>query len=67
MSSDPPEQECRIPRTIGEILDLLEAEFNENGLDALSRFKLGSYARPRRQEVAAALNRLRTLRVEQVR
>jgi hypothetical protein len=34
------------------------------GLDALSpRQLLGSYARPRRHEVAAALNRLRTLRV----
>jgi len=53
-------------RTVAQVLDLLEAEFDENGLDALSRFRLGSYARPRRQEVAAALNRLRTLRIEQV-
>jgi predicted ABC-class ATPase len=54
-------------RTVAEVLELLEAEFDERGLDALSRFRLGSYARPRRQEVAAALNRLRTLRIEQVR
>lgn len=53
-------------RTVAEVLDLLEAELDERGLDALSRFKLGSYARPRRQEVAAALNRLRTLRIDQV-
>ena len=54
-------------RTIAEILDLLEAEFDRNGLDALSRFPFGGYARPRRQEIAAALNRLRTLRIVQMR
>jgi predicted ABC-class ATPase len=52
--------------TVAELLDLLERQFDENGLDALSPRKLGSYARPRRQEVAAALNRLRTLRIGQV-
>ena len=53
--------------TVAEVLDRLETELDEHGLDALSRFRLGTYARPRRQEVAAALNRLRTLRIEQVR
>jgi predicted ABC-class ATPase len=53
-------------RTLAEILDLLEAELDERGLDALSRSPLGTYARPRRQEIAAALNRLRTLRMTQV-
>jgi len=53
-------------RTIGELLDSLESELEERGLDALSRRRLGGYARPRRQELAAALNRLRTLRVNRV-
>ncbi len=53
-------------RTIAEALDLLDREFDERGLDALSGRRLGHYARPRRQEIAAALNRLRTLRIEQV-
>jgi len=54
-------------RTVAEILDLLEGELDRGGLDALSSRHLGTYARPRRQEIAAALNRLRTLRIEQQR
>ena len=50
-------------RTLGDALDGLEAMLDESGLDVLSRRRLGGYARPRRQEIAAALNRLRTLRV----
>ncbi|MBD3349813.1 MAG: ATPase [Candidatus Eisenbacteria bacterium] len=52
-------------RTVPELLDALEEELGAVGLDALSRFKMGGYARPRRQEVAAALSRLRSLRVKQ--
>lgn len=42
------------------LLDLLEAKFDTQGLDTLApqRFN-GNYARPRRFEVAAALNRFR--------
>jgi predicted ABC-class ATPase len=54
-------------RTVSEILDALEGELDSSGLDALSRFPTGSYARPRRQEIAQALNRLRTLAVRQAR
>jgi predicted ABC-class ATPase len=54
-------------RTVSEVLDALEAELDEGGLDSLSRFPVGSHARPRRQEIAQALNRLRTLAVRQVR
>jgi predicted ABC-class ATPase len=54
-------------RTMSEVLDALERTLDEGGLDALSRFPLGSYARPRRQEIAQALNRLRTLEVRQAR
>lgn len=44
------------------VLDALEALLDEEGMDALG--DRGDLARPRRFEVAAALNRLRTLRVE---
>jgi predicted ABC-class ATPase len=54
-------------RTVSEVLDALEGELDRGGLDALSRFPTGSYARPRRQEIAQALNRLRTIAVRQVR
>jgi hypothetical protein len=47
---------------LADALDALEAELDREGLDCLSR-RPGDLARPRRHEVAAALNRLRTLRV----
>jgi len=53
--------------TLPELLDAVGRELDSRGLDALSRHKLGGYARPRRHEIAAALNRLRTLRVTQRR
>jgi predicted ABC-class ATPase len=50
-----------------EVLDALEARLEADGLDALSPFGRGRHpgnlARPRRHEIAAALNRLRTLRM----
>ncbi len=49
-------------RTLGEILDLVEGDLNREGLDAVSGYLKGNLARPRRLEIAAALNRLRTLR-----
>jgi predicted ABC-class ATPase len=59
-------------RTLAEVLDALDALFDGEGLDPLDPFHRpgqhpGSYARPRRFEVAAAMNRLRTLRVRQQR
>lgn len=53
-------------RTIREILSVLEADLAAGGLDVLSprEYPLGDYALPRRQEIAAILNRLRTLRVK---
>uniref|UniRef100_A0A7C1X506 ATPase n=1 Tax=Thermomicrobium roseum TaxID=500 RepID=A0A7C1X506_THERO len=56
-------------RTLAEVLDLLEAVIDREGLDVLSPFRghPGDFARPRRYELAAALNRLRTLEVRQVR
>lgn len=50
-------------QTMAEILDRVEAEIAEGGLDVLSRQRSGSFARFRGYEMAAALNRLRTLKV----
>jgi predicted ABC-class ATPase len=55
-------------RSLGEILDALDHFFDEEGLDLLDPFHRsekhpGSFARPRRFEIAAAINRMRTLRL----
>ena len=52
-------------RSLREIVDALESDFDENGLDVLSRRHMGNYARPRGLEIAAAINRLREMRMEQ--
>jgi len=54
--------------TLPEILDALDALLDAEGLDVLDPFHRpgrhpGNYARPRRFEIAGAINRLRTLRV----
>ncbi len=51
-------------RCLRELVELVERDFAEKGLDVLSRWSLGHYALPRKLEVAAALNRLRSLRVK---
>ncbi|HEV8339193.1 MAG TPA: ABC-ATPase domain-containing protein [bacterium] len=55
-------------RTLRQVLDALEADFAERGLEALSSHEghPGDYALPRRHEIAAAINRLRTLAVKQL-
>ncbi len=50
-------------RPIREILDLVDRDLSTEGLESLSREQRGDLARPRRYEIAAALNRLRTLRI----
>jgi predicted ABC-class ATPase len=56
-------------QTLSEALDLLMREVDEQGLEAITRHRFptppGDLALPRRHEIAAALNRLRTLRVHQ--
>jgi predicted ABC-class ATPase len=47
--------------TLAEGLDLLDAELDRRGLEALLEGRSEDIARPRRHEVAAALNRLRSL------
>jgi predicted ABC-class ATPase len=59
-------------RTVREVLDELERLFEREGLEVLDPFRRGdahpgNFARPRRYEVAAALNRLRTVRMRQRR
>jgi predicted ABC-class ATPase len=50
-------------RTIAAALDALDRRVADGGAAALARGYTGDFAVPRRYEVAAALNRLRTLRV----
>jgi predicted ABC-class ATPase len=54
--------------TVSEILDRIEVALKDKGLDSMSAYRghPGDFARPRRYEIAAALNRLRSLRVRQV-
>jgi len=54
-------------RTISEVLDQLEAHIRELSIDVISPHSghPGDYAMARRYEIAAALNRLRTLEVRQ--
>jgi predicted ABC-class ATPase len=52
-------------RSLPEILDLIERELDERGLEAMVPDLAADYARPRRHELAAALNRLRTLQAAQ--
>jgi len=58
--------------SVREVTDALDALLDAEGLDALDPFRRGerhpgNYARPRGHEIAAALNRLRTLRMRQRR
>ncbi|MCT7987877.1 ABC-ATPase domain-containing protein [Laspinema olomoucense] len=50
-------------RSLREILDRVMADIDEQGLDVLTRFPEGDLVRFRPLELAAALNRLRTLQV----
>ena len=58
-------------RTLCQVLDDLEAFLDEYGLDALDPYRWedgegrhpGAFARPRRFEIAAAINRMRSLRL----
>ncbi len=56
--------------TLREIMENLEAFFDEKGLDPLDPYYRpgthpGNFARPRALEIAAAINRLRTVRMKQ--
>ena len=49
-------------RSLSEILDLVMADIGEKGLDVLDGRRTGAFALFRRHELAAAFNRLRSLR-----
>jgi predicted ABC-class ATPase len=56
--------------TLNEVVDKLDTFFDEKGLDPLDPYYRpdahpGNFARPRKYEIAAAINRLRTLRMKQ--
>ncbi|UCE75049.1 MAG: ABC-ATPase domain-containing protein [Methanomassiliicoccales archaeon] len=56
--------------TLYQVMEAIEDFFDENGLDALDPFHRkerhpGNFARPRKYEIAAAINRLRTVRMQQ--
>ena len=51
--------------TISEILDLLDRDIATKGLDIIQEYPSGELAFFRRFELAAAINRLRSLKVEQ--
>jgi predicted ABC-class ATPase len=51
-------------RTLREIIDLVVEDISEKGLDILSPFPEGNYALPRKFEITAAINRLRTIRMK---
>ena len=54
---------CDGKKTIPELLDRIDAEIEKDGLDTVTDRDFGDRARARRFEIAAALNRLRSLRL----
>ncbi|HBT46903.1 MAG TPA: ATPase [Peptococcaceae bacterium] len=60
------ERYCDNRRTLRELINMVLQDIEAKGLDVISPFygqHPGDYACPRAQEIAAAINRLRTLRV----
>lgn len=53
-------------RSLADVLDAVERDLAERGLDALDDRCLGDLTHFRRQELAAAINRLRSLQVLQI-
>lgn len=53
-------------RPVREIMDLIDRDLATEGLECLSREMRGDLARPRRYEIAAALNRLSSLRISHI-
>lgn len=53
-------------RPLREILDLVDRDLSTEGLECLTRDLRGNLARPRRYEIAAALNRLESLRISHI-
>ena len=49
-------------RSLSQILDLVMADIEAEGLDVLERRRTGEFAQFRRHELAAAFNRLRSIK-----
>jgi len=58
---------CSRGRTLFEGLNMAMEQIGGNGLDRVTRFRTGDLALPRIYEVAAAINRLRTLKTRKSR
>lgn len=54
---------CNGKRSVPEVLDAIDTEIERNGLEAVAEQGFGDRARARRFEIAAALNRIRGLRL----
>ncbi len=52
-------------RTLKEVIELVMVDIHTSGLDVLNKQRFGDYAVFRKYELAAAINRLRTLKVIQ--
>ncbi len=54
---------CDGRRSVAQLLDAIDARVEQDGISAICEADFGDRARPRRFEIAAALNRLRALRL----
>jgi hypothetical protein len=54
---------CDGKKSLAELLDAVERRIEEEGLESVTERGFGDRARPRKFEIAAAVNRLRTLRL----
>lgn len=54
------------PAALAGALALIKRALDEDGVDVLADRPVGDFARFRRSELAAAINRLRTLRADQI-
>ncbi|GIW40918.1 MAG: ATPase [Candidatus Binatia bacterium] len=54
---------CDGKKTLAELLDLVDRRIEDEGLESVTQRGFGDRARPRRFEIAGAVNRLRTLRI----
>ncbi len=54
---------CDGKKSVSELLDAIDAQIDARGLERVAERGFGDRARPRRYEIAAALNRMRSLRM----
>ncbi len=54
---------CDGKKSVSELLDAIDAQIEAGGLERVAERGFGDRARPRRYEIVAALNRMRSLRM----